>query len=285
MHQVGRIARAIALFCIDEVIIFDDSPPSTRTKNVETKKYMGESDPGHFLTHLLSYLEAPPFMRKALFPLHPNLRLNALLPSVDMPHHPRLEEKMLWKEGVTVAGETKSGSGTLVEVGLEKPLEIDEDIPPKTRVTLKVSGQASQTPECVHPAAPREEGGYYWGYAVRRCTSLSTVFTESPYEGGYDIGMAAVDEGTPVVTVLPDLEKVEFKHALIVFGGPNGLGDAAENDEALANLDIQGNKAKELFDHWLNILPRRGCRVIRSEEALFIGLTALQSLWEPLFSL
>lgn len=280
MTAPGRIARALAVFSIDEVIVFDDSPASSRPRQTDTSGYTGDTDPCHFMTHILSFLEAPPFMRKALFPLHPNLRLTALLPSLDMPHHPNPKEWIPYREGVTISGKTSTGKGTLVEVGLDEPVEIEDKIPPKTRVTLLFPEDESQHPACVDPAAPRTEGGYYWGYTVRQCSSLSSVFTESPYEDGYDISVGTSERGIPISKVFPPSKRVNFKHMLIVFGGPRGLEFASMNDEQLSGMDIQGPKTRELFDHWINVLPNQGSRTIRTEEALFIALTAMRGIWD-----
>lgn len=280
MTLPGRIARALAVFSVDEVIVFDDSLPSTRPRQTDPLSYTGDVDPAHFLAHILSFLEAPPFMRKALFPLHPNLRLTALLPSLDMPHHPNPREWINYREGVAIQGRTSAGEGTLVEVGMEAPVEIEEDLEPKTRVTLRFPEDESQYPECVHPQAPRTEGGYYWGYTVRKCASLSSVFTESPFEDGYDLSIGTSERGTPISTAFPAPKRVEFKHMLIVLGGPRGLEFASMNDEQLSGMDIQGSKTRELFDHWINVLPNQGSRTIRTDEALFIALTALRHTWD-----
>ena len=69
---VGQIARACAVFCVDEVIVFDDGQAPTRAP--ERDGYTAYSDPNFFLYHVLSYLETPPHLRKALFPMHPDLR-------------------------------------------------------------------------------------------------------------------------------------------------------------------------------------------------------------------
>ncbi|KAG6029702.1 hypothetical protein E4U19_000812 [Claviceps sp. Clav32 group G5] len=282
MTAPGRIARALAVFSVDEVVVFDDSPLSSRPRQTDTAGYTGDTDPCHFLTHILSFLEAPPFMRKTLFPLHPNLRMTALLPSLDMPHHPNPKEWIPYREGVTIPGKTSTGKGTLVQVGLDEPVEIEEVIPPKTRLTLLFPEDQSQYPECVDPQAPRTEGGYYWGYSVRKCNSLSSVFTESPYENGYDLSIGTSERGTPIQKAFPSSsnKQAKFKHMLIVFGGPRGLEFASMNDEELAKMDVQGAKTKELFDHWVNVLPNQGSRTIRTEEALFIALTALRGLWD-----
>ncbi|KOS21254.1 Uncharacterized protein ESCO_004096 [Escovopsis weberi] len=277
----GRIARALAIFSVDEVIVYEDSPASSRPRLTDTSAYTGDTDPGHFLSHIMHFLEAPPFMRKTLFPLHPNLRLTSLLPTLDMPHHPHPKEWLPYREGVTVAGATGSGKGTLVDIGMEEPVEIRESIPAKMRLTLKFSeDDESQPPQCVHPHAPRTEAGYYWGYGVRRADSLSNVFTESPYEDGYDISVGTSERGSTVGQAFPPSKRVQFKHMLIVFGGPRGIEYAAMNDEQLGGMGIQGGKTKELFDHWVNVLPNQGSRSIRTEEAVYIAMTALRRVWD-----
>jgi predicted SPOUT superfamily RNA methylase MTH1 len=52
------------------------------------------------------------------------------------------------------------------------------------------------------------------------------------------------------------------------------------NDEELSKMDIQGSKTKELFDHWINVLPNQGSRTIRTDEAVFIALTSLRGIWD-----
>jgi len=108
---VGRVARAMAIFSVDEVVVFDDSPVEKRPANVDPDAYTGDTDEGHFMEHLLTYLETPPFMRKVLFPLHPNLRSQGLLPSLDMPHHPHKDEWLPYREGLTVDAAAKGGKG------------------------------------------------------------------------------------------------------------------------------------------------------------------------------
>jgi methyltransferase len=111
MTSPGRIARALAVFSVDEVVIYDDSPMDRRPRDVDPKAYTGDVDPCHFMEHVMSYLETPPFMRKTLFPLHPNLRMAGQLPSLDMPHHPHPNEWIPYREGVTITGQTGSGDG------------------------------------------------------------------------------------------------------------------------------------------------------------------------------
>ncbi|KAL2754113.1 hypothetical protein ACRALDRAFT_1081287 [Sodiomyces alcalophilus JCM 7366] len=314
MTSPGRIARALAVFSIDEVVIYNDMPsPSHSAPDAQTSSssssfyrtqrpsharprpgqrqddsdssFTADVDPCHFLAHVLSYLEAPPFMRKTLFPIHPNLRLAGLLPSLDMPHHPNpIDAAIPYREGVTLDRPPPSaGAACLVDIGAKAPVSLPDAIPPNTRVTLHFpSGSFEQGPaEAVHPAAPREEGGYYWGYAVRRAASLSAVFEESPYEGGYDVSIGTSERGESVSRAFPRHDrKLPFKHLLIVFGGPRGIEFATANDPQLADMGVGAASTRELFDHWIDVLPNQGSRTIRTDEAVFIALTALRRLWD-----
>ncbi|KAI1263504.1 DUF171-domain-containing protein [Xylariaceae sp. FL1019] len=279
---VSHIARALSVFSIDEVVVFDDSPLDSRVKNVDPAMYTGDVDPCGYVDHLLQYLEMPPFMRRTLLPLHPNLKQAGLMASLDIPSHPHQTDWLPYCEGVTTSGGTRTGSGTLVDVGRKDPVTIAEDVPPKTRITLRIDESDYGKGEPVDPATPRTEGGYYWGFAVRRCASLSAVFEECSYEGGYDMSIGTSERGLTIQEAFParKQEPANFNHLLLVFGGPRGLEYAAENDSSLNEMGIVRGKTKELFDHWINILPGQGSRTIRTDEALFIGLSGLRRVWE-----
>jgi methyltransferase len=162
---------------------------------------------------------------------------------------------------------------------MSEPVTISEPIPVKTRVTLHLPDDGG-APEPVHPTAPRTEAGYFWGYTVRKCSSLSNVFTQSPYEDGYDISIGTSERGTPLSRAFPGHDTLNFSHLLIVFGGPRGLEYASMNDEELSSMNISQGRTKELFDHWVNVLPGQGSRTIRTDEAMLIALTALRRLWD-----
>ncbi|KAL4892948.1 DUF171-domain-containing protein [Aspergillus ambiguus] len=339
----GIIARALAVFCVDEVVVFDDEEHRTRRNdvyyeddydspiaktsdelNTSTKGYTANSDPSHFLAHLLSYLETPPYLRKHLFPRHPNLRGAGLLPSLDMPHHLRANEWCDYREGIVLSSpyrdvRGRSGSQmslspndrlrnhsparnhsstspdpatTVVDTGLpEKVVLPDIQLPEHARVTVRFSPHGhDHYAEPVHPSAPRAEAGYYWGYYVRRCRSLSSVFTECPFDGGYDLSFGTSERGAPVGEVLEDdgapyrrhapHHRPDYQHLLVVFGGVAGIEAAIRNDPQLRDMDIRPTDAGKLFDYWINLLPGQGSRTIRTEEAVWLGLTSLRGLVE-----
>lgn len=179
--------------------------------------------------------------------------------------------------------------GTFVEAGLRIPVTIKEQIPEKTRVTLKFAESAEKAnkdsqaevieAEPVNPNDPREEAGYYWGFNVRKAGSLGEVFTECAYEGGYDVTIGTSERGIDVEALYSGTEEQKlgkFKHLLIVFGGVAGLEVAVKNDVELQKLGVVN--AVEVFDRWVNVCPNQGSRTIRTEEAIWIGLMGLRRL-------
>ena len=292
---------------MDEVVIFDDGQFQPKdlqyhklTQNgnhqSEQSTYTGYTDPNHFLAHILSYLECPPYLRRSLFPRHPNLQYAGTLPSLDMPHHLKKTEWCQYREGVT----KKTGEGdnmkainaaprpqTLLHTGLGQDVSIEGKLAENMRVTVRfeeedqpigTSGPLQATP--VIPSAPREEMGLYWGYNVRIAKSLSTVLTECPFDGGYDLTFGTSERGQPISELEDQAFNREplprFKHMMIAFGGLAGLEVAVEADDQLKDIGV--TRPGEVFDFWVNICPGQGSRTIRTEEAIWLGLMGLKGI-------
>ena len=89
------------------------------------------------------------------------------------------------------------------------------------------------------------------------------------------------ERGVSINRAFPDFRKrLQFQHLVIVLGGPKGIEFAASNDKQLTEMGVVGGKTKELFDHWVNVLPGQGSRTIRTDEAVYIALTGLRRLWD-----
>ncbi|KAL8806635.1 MAG: hypothetical protein Q9200_004961 [Gallowayella weberi] len=312
----GQIARALAVFCVDEVVVFDDGGSKMQQRSGSNNGkphyyqnggngFTGYADPNYFLMHILSYLETPPFLRRHLFPMHPDLKQAGSLPSLDMPHHLRSTEWCRYREGITVEetaedegskrrkkhkkGEARPVEMSLVDVGLARITVVPATIPPNTRVTIKlpkdVSIDATEdggpiAAKAVAPSAPREEEGYYWGYSVRAATCLSAVITECDYPGGYDLTLGTSERGAPITELTRSMsegnEVPTFNHMLIVFGGVAGLEVAVGADDELQKMGVK--EPKQLFDYWVNLCPGQGSRTIRTEEAIWLGLMGLREV-------
>ncbi|KAH4001027.1 hypothetical protein HBI56_012590 [Parastagonospora nodorum] len=330
--QVGRIARAAAVFCVDEIVVFDDDP--VNVPSVVAPKYMRKKgkqlskqevmdsileedepwqNPDQFLYHVLSYAECPPHLRMKLFPRHKNLEQAGMLPSMDMPHHLRSHEWCQYREGMVIGPapapaptqKGKKSQDTLdyayVEVGLPYPIRVPipagSPVEEGMRTTVRFSNpdplaswpnmsksdcDSIDAIACAN-SLPREEGGYYWGYTVRRAPSLSSVFSECEYPSGYDYTIGTSERGIPIHSILPgnassSHNKVlePFKHLLLVFGGVAGIEPAVANDPELVAKGLGKKNADTLFDKWVNLVPGQGSRTIRTEEAVEFGLCSVK---------
>ena len=144
VFKVGLIARAAAIFRVDEIIVYHDP-------------ILDETD---YITDILDYLETPQYLRKQLFPLKKSLKYAGLLPPLSIPSH---RSKHL-KVGEIREGVVKhvAPDGTRwVDVGIDAlaPLETDEK--KGARVTVRI---CSKNPLQVEEAKPQE----YWGYRVKK---------------------------------------------------------------------------------------------------------------------
>ena len=224
-----------------------------------------------------------------------------------MPHHLRMHEWCQYREGATLPSanidvsnqhvkklkksklpEHTAASTTIVHAGFRTPVSVPASIPPYTRVTLKFSSSespptfqtANLTADAVAPSAPREEAGYYWGYTVRAASSLSNVFTECAYDGGYDLTFGTSERGVPLSSLTQNSDGKsplpEYKHMLIVFGGVAGLEVAVNADLELVQMGVR--EPEKLFDYWVNLCPGQGSRTIRTEEAVWLGLMGLRDV-------
>uniref|UniRef100_A0A4W3HEF8 28S rRNA (uridine-N(3))-methyltransferase n=1 Tax=Callorhinchus milii TaxID=7868 RepID=A0A4W3HEF8_CALMI len=299
-YLAGQIARACTVFCVDEIVVFDEQGEDV--KSVEGE-FRGVGKKGHGsvqLARILQYLECPQYLRKSFFPKHHDLQFAGELPRdtrdlsrvcvaalpnctlcwlapgllnpLDSPHHMRLDEAAEYREGVVVDRPSKPGKGSLVNCGMKKEVRIDRQLQAGLRVTVQLDGD--QNPDSkvkkgtvVAPHLPRTRSGLYWGYTVRLASCLSAVFTECPFKEGYDLTIGTSERGSSIDQAsLPS-----FRHMLMVFGGLQGLETSVDFDPNLQVADPQ-----LLFHHYLDTCPGQGSRTIRTEEAILISLSALR---------
>ncbi|XP_013862036.1 putative methyltransferase C9orf114 homolog [Austrofundulus limnaeus] len=279
-YLAGQIARACVVFCVDEIIVFDEQGEDVQSVEGEFK---GVGKKGHGciqLARILQYMECPQYLRKWFFPVHKDLQYAGLLNPLDSPHHMRIDEESEYREGRVLNKPPKQGKGSLVNCGMRKDVRIDKQLQSGLRVTVKLSKTQNQESRLykgvvVAPHVPRTEGGLYWGYTVRLASCLSSVFTQSPYKEGYDLTVGTSERGTNVdQSTLPP-----FKHLLVVFGGLQGLEASVDADQTLDATD-----PSLLFDMYLNTCPSQGSRTIRTEEAILISMAALRPKITAVFS-
>lgn len=196
----SRVARAIAIFRVDEVIVFDEAAglPSLRGSggrlvDLERALQEPEVEPAVHLALMLQFLECPQYLRRHFFPVHSALAKTGLMDPLALPSHVARDEAAPYREGVVLS---RSGEQARVEVGLEEPLRICTEAPVGARVTvcMRESGAA----KVVSPNQPRCKSGLYWGFQVRLVNGLSGVQHGCPFEDGYDLVIGTSERGDPV---------------------------------------------------------------------------------------
>ncbi|XP_072015154.1 putative methyltransferase C9orf114 [Amphiura filiformis] len=272
-YLAGQIARALVVFNVDEVIVFDESGYDAVESTEGTFQGIGRKGNANVqLARILQYLECPQYLRKNFFPKHPDLQYAGVLNPLDCPHHMRADALSSYREGVVLKKQIAVGKGSYVDVGKTKEVQIDKQLQPGLRVTVRMN-EGAETSEFKHckvvpPSEPRTNAGLYWGYSVRLASSLGAVFTSCPYKDGYDLTIGTSEKGENV----DDVELPEFRHLLVVFGGLKGLENSLEADEKL-----EVPEPSLLFDHYLNTCPNQGSGTIRTEEAILVTMSILRS--------
>ena len=117
-YLAGQVARALAVFNIDEVIVFND----------DNQGGGGNSQ----LINILKFLECPQYLRKDFFPIHNDLKYAGVLNPTDMPHHLRAFEESIYREGIVRKTDQDS---SVAYIGLKKECEVKSS--PGTYTALK----------------------------------------------------------------------------------------------------------------------------------------------------
>jgi predicted SPOUT superfamily RNA methylase MTH1 len=255
--KIGLIGRALAIFRIDEIIIFPDRLGQNQTRDAS------------LIATILSYMETPQYLRKRLFKIRPELRYAGILPPLRTPHHPlRKRKKNLkvgeYREGIVVGANQK---GILVDVGVERPIQVPNlQTPRNTRITLRIVEKGkSPRAEIVN----HDEIEAYWGYEV----IVSEVSIGNMLEDHcFDLVLATSRRGEPLMGIVGDLltKWKRSESVLVVFGSPTqGLREIVRQEH---------RKLEELADFVVNTIPEQATETVRTEEALYATLAALNLL-------
>jgi len=246
--KAGLIGRAASIFRVEEIHVY---------KRGETRNLV-------LLRKILEYMEAPPYLKKKLFGLDPDLRFAGLLPPLQAPHHPKTPHPARGecREGVII-GFTKKA--VLVDAGIGKPIKVKglgrNEAKKGRRVTVKI----------VDPEAgigiPATPSGY-WGYRVHTHSSLKSMLK---HVGGNSLLIGTSRMGGTITEIAEELSATlrDSESTLILFGGPReGLQEIFEDE------GVEQNPVK----FTVNFAPNQGVRTIRTEEAVYITLGILNFL-------
>ncbi len=256
--EIGLIGRAVAIFRVNEIIIFSDNAGAPNQKRDRA-----------LIATLLTYMETPQYLRKRLFQIKPELRYAGILPPLRTPHHP-LEHRAKklktgeYREGVVIAVNER---GSLVDIGVENPALIpNKKLPINKRVTVTITKAGKPLRAVLANLANIND---YWGYNV---TPSKGSLGKVAKSGNYDLVIATSKMGTPLLQVTEELAE-RWKKAgsvLVAFGAPShGLQDIVKQENV--SLD-------EVADFTVNTIPNQGTETVRTEEALYASLAILNTL-------
>ncbi len=251
--RIGFIARALAIFRVDHVLLYkdQDTEPAKREARLFEK--------------ILSFQETPPYLRRELFKVDPDLAFAGVLPPLRTPHHPDRAnpEPGSVRDAIVVSG----GEVSQVNAGFREPVAVRSKLEPHSRITIRLK---TLQPRLEGELVNRSGLSIYWGIQVTRDErTLGQILKRS----GSDLIIATSREGRDVRDVMESLQEHwrTSRSPLVLFGSPNeGVPEIlAKSGDSLPNTAFN-----------INTMPVQGVETIRTEEALLGTLAVLNLLKE-----
>jgi predicted SPOUT superfamily RNA methylase MTH1 len=250
-RKVGYVGRAAAIFRVEELLVYIDDA-------LENAK---------FIEDVLKYLEAPPYLRKRLIALNPNLRHAGVLPPLKAVHHVPQAFGINTREGVVVASDDVK---SVVYAGLNKNVVVYKPLVVGKRVAVEIEKELPR--HYLGNVVEKSSIKWYWGYEVKIFSSIAELFKYLKSEG-YAI-LCASKKGNMIYSIEERLSSIlkTAEKMSIIFGGPKlDVDEIAEKQ----SIDIH-----EYCEITANFIPRQGVESVRTEEAILIVLAIVNYLKE-----
>ncbi|MDR2966788.1 MAG: RNA-binding protein [Methanobacteriaceae archaeon] len=249
--KVGLIGRTLAVFRVDQVVIY---------KDLSDDNGKGRND-ADFIGNILSYMNTPQYLRKKAFPIMHDLKHVGILPPLRTPYHPTDVNPKVgdFRQGFTIKRNKK---GTFVDIGMESLVFCKEQLSVNKIYSFKITKLAKEV-----IVTPDEPDDVYWGY---KTLSTHKSLKNSLKLVNPDLVISTTRYANTINSIFNELKsKIEkSKNIAILFGSPySGL-----NNEEL-----------DTFSSWelvkVNTIPYQGTETIRTEEAVISSLSIFNLLW------
>lgn len=256
--KAARMARILAIFGVESVLIYRDATADHRRD-------------GMLLKLVLEFMDTPQYLRKRLYGRMRELRYAGLFPPLKAPHHKpyiRLNEVSVndVRQGVVV----RLGDDYYVDVGLDEPMPLEHA--DKAKVGERVSVVfTSPYPKIRCRLARKDEIKGYWGYSVRYIAV--TDLLRGLDKGGAGDGKGSSSSITIVTSKLGrpvrDIEHniASAQDVMLIFGSPY-------RDVHEIVTDERYRRKMEMSAY--NFFPEQRVESIRLEEAM-LGCLAVMN--------
>lgn len=242
-YKVGILGRALAVFNVNRIVIYNDSQNEDGSNE----------DDGKFMTEVLNYMNTPQYLRKRAFPIKAELKHVGILPPLRAPHHPVNDSPDVgdYRQGFTVKRNKK---GTFVDIGMDKLAFCKEQLTVNKIFSFKITKLAKEV--IVTPDIPDD---IYWGYEV---ISSNKSLKNSLKLVKPDFVVETTRYGESINSIFDILQsKVQnSNNVAILFGGPYS---SIQENVSSGNYDLIK----------LNSIPNQGTETVRTEEAVVATLS------------
>ncbi|MFW9925444.1 MAG: putative RNA uridine N3 methyltransferase [Candidatus Thorarchaeota archaeon] len=249
--KIGSIARALAIFRVDAVYIYD-----TGTLEADKKR---DAD---LFVKLLRFMDTPQYLRKVVFPKSPSLKYAGILPPLRTKSHPLESTKSDLEEGDIRWGvQVRPGK---IDLGLDRPIKYSKTISERDPTLFRVK---KTSPQILLEIIYRDDVEEYWGFSVERVRSLSSLLTE--LEDSTRIGFSR--NAPPFNKIELDLKPTiaGTQSVTAIFGGPrHGILEVFKEER---------ESIKSNIDFWVNTIPNQGTETVRLNEAILVSLGVLNN--------
>lgn len=235
--KISKIARACAIFQIDEIFIYHET--------------FGEKTDAILMTTILKYLETPQYFRRNLYPKMDLLKYSGILHPLNIPSHSKIPDPAKIKPGDIREGIIVSIKGKkFVDTGIKKLVLYfgKEKIGQRITVQFKTG-----SPNFTIKEISREDVQEYWGYKVKERGNLFSLL--SSWEGKI---ILTSKKGKTISKESLNWFSENASDTLVVFGSPErGLHE------------IMGGKINQVQNSKImNFFPNQATDTVRLEEAI-----------------
>lgn len=220
---------------------------------------------GERLKLLLEYAVTPPYLKKRLFPMRPELRYVGLMPPLQIETHDVSETPSEGEARLGLAEGLENGAIRFF-VGLKEEVRVE---PPGVMRIRKGDIVPLILEEGRWRILHKEEGRYL-GYKVLYERGKSLVEILKTYEG-VRVGTSRLGDAL-WQNLVTFVEKLRTSRRVAIFFGDPYMG----LEDILPMMGVPN--VREVFDFFFNFIPNQGTKSVRVEEALAAVLQTIAFL-------